>query len=116
MCSVTQLSLTLYNSMEYSPPVLLSPYNFSCKNIGVSFLLLWSRNGHEFGQSSEDSEGQGGLVCFCPWGCKELDTTGRLHNNRTPGDHPNSGIDLESLEYLALAGEFFTSALKLSFE
>ena len=22
-----------------------------------------------------DSEGQGSLVCFSPWGCKELDTT-----------------------------------------
>ena len=20
-------------------------------------------------------EGQGSLLCFCPWGCKELDTT-----------------------------------------
>ena len=95
--------------MDYSPSVLLSPYNFSRKNIGVGFLLLWSRNGHELGQSSEDSEGQGGLVCFSPWGLKELDTAGRLNNNnKTPGDHPNSGIELESPEYLTLTGELFT--------
>ena len=28
-------------------------------------------NGHEFGQTSGDDEGQGGLVCFSPWGYKE---------------------------------------------
>ena len=28
-------------------------------------------NGHEFEQTPGDSEGQGSLVCFSPWGCKE---------------------------------------------
>ena len=28
------------------------------------------------GQTLGDGEGQGGLVCCSPWGCKELDTTG----------------------------------------
>ena len=37
-------------------------------------------NGHELGQTSGDDEGQGGLLCCSPWGCKELDTTGRLNN------------------------------------
>ena len=32
-------------------------------------------NGHEFGQTSGDSKGQGSLACCSPWGCKELDTT-----------------------------------------
>ena len=27
-------------------------------------------NGHEFEQTPGDSEGQGTLVCFSPWGCK----------------------------------------------
>ena len=40
-------------------------------------------SGHEFGQTSGDSEGQGGLVCCSLWGRKELDTTGKLNNNRT---------------------------------
>ena len=31
--------------------------------------------GHEFEQSPGDSEEQGGLVCYSPWDCKELDTT-----------------------------------------
>ena len=29
----------------------------------------------------EDSEGQGSLACYSPWGCKESDMTGRLNNN-----------------------------------
>ena len=28
-------------------------------------------NGHEFEQTPGDSEGQGSLVCFSPWGRKE---------------------------------------------
>ena len=27
-------------------------------------------NGHEFEQTPEDSEGQGSLVCYSPWGCR----------------------------------------------
>ena len=33
------------------------------------------RNGHEFVQTPGDSEGQESLVCYSPWGHKELDTT-----------------------------------------
>ena len=32
-------------------------------------------NGHEFKQTPEVDEGQGSLVCYSPWGHKELDTT-----------------------------------------
>ena len=32
-------------------------------------------NGHELGRTQGDDEGQGGLVCYSPWGCKELDKT-----------------------------------------
>ena len=32
-------------------------------------------NGHELGQASGDGEGQGGLACCSPWGCKESDMT-----------------------------------------
>ena len=27
-------------------------------------------NGHELGQTPGDGEGQGGLACHSPWGCK----------------------------------------------
>ena len=43
---------------------------------------------HELGQHLGDGEGQRGLDCCSPWGCKELDITGRLNNTfyirRTP--------------------------------
>ena len=37
---------------------------------------------HELGQAPGDGEGQGGLLCCGPWGCKESDTTGWLNNNK----------------------------------
>ena len=38
-------------------------------------------NGNELGQTQGDGEGQGGLACCSPWGCKESDTTGQTNNN-----------------------------------
>ena len=32
-------------------------------------------DGHEFERALGDGEGQGGLACCSPWGCKEWDTT-----------------------------------------
>ena len=34
-----------------------------------------------FEQTPGDSEGQGRLACFNPWGGKESDTTGQMNNN-----------------------------------
>ena len=36
-------------------------------------------NGHEFEQALGVGDGQGDLVCFCSWGCKESDTTEQLN-------------------------------------
>ena len=36
-------------------------------------------DGHEFEQAPEVVNGQGGLACCCPWGCKESDTTKGLN-------------------------------------
>ena len=38
--------------------------------------------GHELGQACRDSEGQGGLACCSPRGCKQSDTTCWLNNKR----------------------------------
>ena len=38
-------------------------------------------NGHEFEQTLGDSEGQGSLVCYSPWGHKESDMIQQLKNN-----------------------------------
>ena len=32
-------------------------------------------NGHEYGQTLGNGEGQGGLACCSPWRCKESDKT-----------------------------------------
>ena len=34
-------------------------------------------------QTSGDGEGQGGLVCYSPWGHKELGMTGQLNNTHS---------------------------------
>ena len=39
-------------------------------------------NGHEFEQALGDGQGHGRLECYSAWGCKELDTTEQLNNNR----------------------------------
>ena len=36
--------------------------------------------GHEFEQILGDSEGQGSLECYSPWGHEELDMTEQLNN------------------------------------
>ena len=41
-------------------------------------------NGHEFDQTLGDSEGQGILVCYSPWGHKESDTSEQLNNDPFP--------------------------------
>ena len=38
-------------------------------------------NGHEFVQTPKVGDGQRGLACCHPWGCKDLDTTERLGLN-----------------------------------
>ena len=43
-------------------------------------------SGHEFEQIPGDSEGQGSLVWYSPWGHKELDTTEQLKNNKVIPD------------------------------
>ena len=36
-------------------------------------------DGREFEQALGAGDGQGGLVCYSPWGCKESDTTELLN-------------------------------------
>ena len=36
-------------------------------------------NGHEFGWTPGVGDGQGGLACCGPWGCKESDMTEQLN-------------------------------------
>ena len=43
--------------------------------------LSRSAEGYEFEQTLGDSEGQGSLVCYSPWRCKESGTTDQLNND-----------------------------------
>ena len=47
-------------------------------------------NGYEFEQTLGDGKGHGGLACCSPWGCKELDMTERLNNNKWPSHDQES--------------------------
>ena len=40
-------------------------------------------NGHEFEQTLGVGDGQGGLACFSPWGCKELNNDRATELNDT---------------------------------
>ena len=54
-------------------------------------------NGHEFEQAPGAGDGQGGLACCSPWGCKESDVTERL--NWTDWYLPQSLSPLYTLDY-----------------
>ena len=41
-------------------------------------------NGHEFGYTPGDGDGQGSLACCSPWGCKESDMTEQLNWTELP--------------------------------
>ena len=45
-------------------------------------------NGSEFEQTPRDSDGQGSLACYSPWGGKMSDTTQRLNSNNNRGITP----------------------------
>ena len=45
-------------------------------------------------QALGDSEGHGSLARYNPWGCKELDMTERLSNNKGMGSGQSEGIML----------------------
>ena len=40
-------------------------------------------NGHEFEYALGVGDGEGGLACCSPWGCKESDTTEQLNRRKT---------------------------------
>ena len=81
-------------------------------------------NGHEFEQTPGDSEGQGSLACWGPWGYKELDTTERVNNNnsgftlcraqdrprRVGADTEDERQHMQSQELVALPADGLTAA------
>ena len=59
---------------EEIPMFLGLPVNLPLCLIGLSGVILTPEYAID-GQTLGDSEGQGGLVCCSPQGCKELDMT-----------------------------------------
>ena len=57
--------------------------NWGQKRASEDEMIGWHHrcNEHEFGQTSGDGEGQGGLACYSPRGHKDLDMNGQLNNN-----------------------------------
>ena len=54
------------------------------KGVAEDEMVRWHHqlNGHEYGQTQGDGEGQGGLACCGSWGHKDLDTTERLNHKQ----------------------------------
>ena len=82
----------LYANPQTAAPRLPRPWDSPGENTGVGchFLLHCMKVKSEsevaqsclFEQTQGDSAGQGRLACCSSWGCKELDTTYGLNNNR----------------------------------
>ena len=54
------------------------------KGITVDEMVGWHHwlNGHEFEQALRNTEGQGNLVCYSPWGHKESDMIEQVKNSK----------------------------------
>ena len=54
-----------------------SPMNMQEKGTTEDEMVGWHHQleGHEFEQAPGVGDGQGGLACCSPWGCKESDMT-----------------------------------------
>ena len=59
-------------------------------------------NGHEFEQALAVGDGQGGLPCCSPWGCKESDMTQQMNNNSISTQISTFKV-LSTLPYLVLS-------------
>ena len=57
---------------------------------------------HEFEQAPGFGDGEGSLVCYIPWSCKELDMTEKL-NYIITGDWNEK---VRSVEILGITGNF----------
>ena len=59
--------------------------------------MVYQLNGCEFEQTLGDSEGQGSLVCYSPWGHKESDMTEGLNNDMSYAASSRRACCLERL-------------------
>ena len=70
---------------------------------------MFGLNRQEFEQMQRDSEGQRSLACCSSWGCKELETSERLNNNRTSITQPRLYMRyLSYIQYMLNVGRDHT--------
>ena len=69
------------NWLIWKDPIAGKDWRWEEKGMTENEMIGWHHwlNGHEFEQALGVGDGQGGLACCSPWGCKELDTTERLN-------------------------------------
>ena len=68
---------SILKSRDITLPTKFHLVNAMVEMVGCHHQL----NGHEFGQTLGDGEGQGALACCSPWGHKESEMTEKLNNN-----------------------------------
>jgi len=56
-------------------------------------------DGHEFEQILGDSEGQGSLACYSPWGRKESHMTEQLNDKQQHSSHLLLGCPKDSFKF-----------------
>ena len=61
------------------PVIMYGCESWTIKKAERGRVDTWTWVGHEFEFTPGVGDGQGGLVCCSPWGCKESDTTERLN-------------------------------------
>ena len=62
-------------------------------------------DGHKFGQTSGDSEGQRSLVCCSAWGLKDFHMTEQLNNNKYVISNKSKWIMIKNLSILGILSQ-----------
>ena len=79
---ITSLSPDVKSQLIGKDPDARKDWGQEEKGMTEDEMVGWHHwlNEHKFEQTLGDSEGQGGLACYIPWGCKKSDTREQLNN------------------------------------
>ena len=109
-------SSDMNSQLTGKPPDARKDWGQKKKRVSEDEMAGWHHqcNGHELGKTSGDGEGQGGLACCSPLGCKELDMPGRLNNSSIIIDYLHCNVLLVILSCRNSALPRFYMAVSLS--
>ena len=68
----------------------------------TDIMLYFSYTSNKKKKIPGDSEGQGSLVCYSPWACKELDMTEQLNNKNRKKMESSIISEVKYLRYIIL--------------